>query len=344
VIGKLIAARLAIAIVQLAIILTLVFFIMRALSADPVGQLIGFNASAATRSQVEHNLGLDQPVLTQFAHYLGIGSRGLLQADLGRSWVDGSSVSGQIAAFLPVTLELILYSLLVACLISIPVGVLAAMKPGGFFDRSAFTFGLFAGAQPEFWWGLVFIYVFFVKLGWFPAPIGRFDSTAIPPPHHTGAYTVDAILARDWTAYADAARHLVLPVATLAFVLCGPIIKMVRQNMRGVLESDFVMYAHASGLNRRRLVTYSIRNALTPSLTLIAILLGYLIGGAVLVEQVFSLGGIGQYAVQSVLTLDFPAIQGVVLVITTLFLAIYLALDITHALIDPRIRVSGRRD
>jgi ABC-type dipeptide/oligopeptide/nickel transport system permease component len=192
--------------------------------------------------------------------------------------------------------------------------------------------------MPEFWWGLVVIYFFFFRWGIAPAPIGNLDPTTVPPERVTGALTIDSALALDGYALADAAAHLALPVATFAVLLSGPIMKMVRQNTLETLRSDFIMYAQASGLPKRKLVTYAMRNALAPSLTLVGILLAYSLGGAVLIEQVFSLGGLGQYAVRSILTLDFPAIQGVVLVITGISLLIYLALDIGHAFLDPRIR------
>lgn len=343
--ARFVLGRVLMGIVQLAVVLVVVFVVMRALPADPVGNLIGLNATEQQRQQVERDLGLDQSLLTQFRDYSGIAPRegrtGLLQGDFGRSWVDGSSVGDQIRDTLPVTLELITYSLFIACLISIPIGILAALRPNGLFDRSAFSYSLFAGAQPEFWWGLVLIYLFFFQWDLLPAPIGRLDATTIPPPQITGALTLDSLLALDAYAFWDAASHLVLPVAALAFVLCGPIIKMVRHNMLEALDSDYVLYARACGLPQRRIVTYTARNALAPSLTLVAILLGYLIGGAVLIEQVFSLGGIGQYAVRSVLAFDFPAVQGIVLVITALFLVIYLSLDMAHALLDPRIRVGA---
>jgi ABC-type dipeptide/oligopeptide/nickel transport system permease component len=334
--------RVLAALVQLVSILVVVFFVMRALPADPVGQLIGLNATEEARRQVEHQLGLDKPVLDQLRDYLGLwptaGEKGLLHGDLGESWADGSSISAQIGDYLPITLELIFFSFVVACLVAIPVGVLAAFRPRGIIDRATFGYGLLAGSQPEFWWGLLLIYFFYFQWDIAPAPIGRLDPATVPPPERTGALTLDSILATDWHALADAAAHLALPVATLAFVLCGPIMKMVRQNTIEVLESDFMTYATASGLTSGRMVRIAVTNAIAPSLTLVGILLGYSLGGAVLVEQVFSLGGLGQYAVRSVLSLDFPAIQGVVLVVTSLFLIIYLALDIGHAVLDPRVR------
>ena len=200
-----------------------------------------------------------------------------------------------------------------------------------------FVYSLFAGSQPEFWWGLLFVYVFFFQLGIAPAPLGRLSPMTSPPDVVTGFMTVDALLAGQFDVFLEALHHLMLPVITMAFILSGPIIKMVRQNMARALQSDFVLYARASGLSGNRVARYALRAALAPSMTLIGILYGFMLSGAVLTESVFSLGGIGQYSVQAVLAFDYPAIQGVVLVITAISLVVYLALDLIHAAIDPRI-------
>jgi ABC-type dipeptide/oligopeptide/nickel transport system permease component len=221
--------------------------------------------------------------------------------------------------------------------VGVPIGMLAALRPNGLSDRFSFGYGLFAGAQPEFWWGLLFVYLFYFKWSIAPAPLGRLSPDIIPPDKITGMITVDSALRGRWDALVDGFHHLMLPVLTLAFVLSGPIIKMVRQNMIRVLQSDFILHARSVGLPERRIATYTFRNAFAPSLTLIGILFGYMLGGAVLIEQVFSLGGLGQYAVRSILSFDYPAIQGVVLVITAFSLFIYLVMDIIHALLDPRI-------
>jgi ABC-type dipeptide/oligopeptide/nickel transport system permease component len=233
--------------------------------------------------------------------------------------------------------ELITYGFLLAVLIGIPVGVLAALRPGGLADRAAFTYSLFAGAQPEFWWGLMFVFLFFSEWGIAPAPLGRLDPLTTPPRTLTGFLTVDALLAGRGQVFAEALYHLMLPVLTLAFVLSGPIIKMVRQSMLAALGSDHILYARSLGLSRLKIATYTFRNAFAPALTLIGILYGYMLGGAVLIEQVFSFGGLGQYALRSILALDYPAIQGVILVITAGSLLTLLAIDVIHALVDPRV-------
>ncbi len=335
-----IARRLLIGAAQLIGLTIAVFFLIRLLPADPVSRLVGMNASPEAYAQAAAQLGVDKPVLEQLAIYLGFKpdiAPGILQGTLGISWVTNTPILSEIAAYLPVTLELITLAFLVALLVSVPVGMLGALNPGGKADKGVFVYSLFAGSQPEFWWGLLFVYVFFYQLGIAPPPLGRLGPMTTPPDPVTGFMLIDTLLAGRPDKFVEALHHLMLPVAVLAFTLSGPIIKMVRQNMLRAMRSDFVLYANAVGLPRRRVARYALRAAMAPSMTLIGILYGFMLSGAVLVESVFSLGGIGQYAVRSVLAFDYPAIQGVVLVITAISLAVYLALDLIHAVIDPRI-------
>ncbi|MFK0334350.1 ABC transporter permease [Rhizobium sp. NPDC090275] len=315
-----------------------VFFLVRMLPADPVARLVGLNASPEAYSQAQHSLGLDKPVFVQLMDYLGFGSGpGILQGNLGTSWVTNSPVTQEIAMALPITLELLTYSFLVTLLIAVPVGVASANSPGKFVDKVVFAYGLFGGSQPEFWWGLLFVMIFFSTLGIAPAPLGMIDPLLSAPPRVTGFFVIDALISGDFTALVDIMHHLMLPVLTMVFILSGPVIKMVRQSMIRAQSSDFVMYANAVGLRQKTVTRYAMRAAMAPTITLVGILYGVMLGGAVLVEQVFSLGGIGQYAVRSVLAFDYPSIQGIVLVITSISLVIYLILDILFAFIDPRV-------
>lgn len=325
--------RLAVAVLQLAGLVLVVFFTIRMLPADPVARLVGMNATREAYLSSQQALGLDRPVLEQLASYFG----GVARLDFGRSWVSGAPVMQEIRAVLPITLELITISFVLAFLVALPLGMLCALKPGGVADKATFGYSLFAGSQPEFWWGLLFIYVFFAHLGWAPPPLGRLDPLSTPPPAVTGFITVDTLLNGDLAAFGDGLHHLMLPVLTKVFVLSGPIIKMVRQNMVRVLAGDFVLYARASGLPPRKIAAYALKNALAPALTLLGVLYGYILGSAVLIETVFSLGGIGQYAVRAVLSFDYPAIQAVVLVIAAISLLVYLLLDVVHHWIDPRL-------
>jgi ABC-type dipeptide/oligopeptide/nickel transport system permease component len=336
---KYVAKRIAIGLLQLLGLAVTVFFLIRVMPADPASRLVGMNASKQAYDAARHQLGLDRPMLDQLGAYLGLGhdGSGLLQGDLGTSWITSSPITQEVATYLPVTLELVTLSFAVALLISIPVGMAASLNPGGKIDRAVFYYGLFAGSQPEFWWGLLFVYVFFFQLGLVPAPLGSLSPMTVPPDRITGFITIDALLAGQLDVLMEALAHLILPVLTLVFILSGPIIKMVRQNMAKALQSDFVLYARCAGLPAKRIARYALRAAIAPSLTLIGILYGFMLGGAVLVESVFALPGLGQYAVRSVLELDYPAIQGVVIVITALSLLVYLGLDLVQAVVDPRI-------
>jgi ABC-type dipeptide/oligopeptide/nickel transport system permease component len=335
-----ISKRFVVGLVQLIGLTIAVFFLIRLLPADPVSRLVGMNSSAEAYAQAAKQLGVDRPLLAQLATYLGFQpaiAPGLLQGSLGVSWVTGTPVTTEIAAYLPVTIELVTLSFLLALAVAVPIGMFGALNPGGKADKGVFVYSLFAGSQPEFWWGLLFVYLFFFQLGIAPAPLGRLSPMTSAPDVVTGFMTVDALIAGQFDVFVEALHHLMLPVFTMAFILSGPIIKMVRQNMARALQSDFVLYANCAGLPRARVARYALRAAMAPSMTLIGILYGFMLSGAVLTESVFSLGGIGQYAISAVLNYDYPAIQAVVLVITAISLVVYLALDLIHAAIDPRI-------
>ena len=343
---RFIVKRIGAAILQAFIITAMVFFIMRWLPANPAAQLVGTNASAEALAQARTSLGLDQPLLVQLGDFLGVvpgaAQPGLLQGSLGTSWLTNEPISEELLRFLPVTLELITYALLVAFLIAVPVGMISATRPKGLVDRITLLWGLFAGSQPEFWWGLMFTFVFFfvlqqAGLPHAPAPLGRLSPLFSEPQRITGFLVIDAALRGQFAVMRDAMAHLFLPVLTLVFVISGPIIKMVRQNMGRVLSADYILYARLAGLTRRQIALYALRGALGPSLTLISFIYGFLIGGAVPVEIIFSLNGLGEFSVRSVLQLDFPAIQGAVLAISLVSFTIYLAIDCLHAAIDPRI-------
>lgn len=335
---KFIARRLLTGVVQMFGLALVVFFLVRLLPADPVARLVGMNASPEAYARAQQSLGLDKPVLQQLLEYLGLGQGpGLLQGYFGVSWLTNSPVLEEIGRSLPVTLELLTYSFIITMLIAVPAGVASASRPGNWVDKIVFAYGLFGGSQPEFWWGLLFVLIFYGTLHVAPAPLGMIDPMLSAPPRVTGFWTVDALLAGDMEAFVSIAHHLMLPVLTMVFVLTGPVLKMVRQNMLRANHSDYVVYGKAAGLRQKTLNRYSMRAAFAPTITLVGILYGVMLGGAVLVESVFSLGGIGQYSVRSVLAFDYPSVQGIVLVITGISLLIYLLLDILYAVIDPRV-------
>jgi ABC-type dipeptide/oligopeptide/nickel transport system permease component len=296
------------------------------------------NATPEAYAQQAHLLGLDKPVFAQFTDFLGVtASPGLLQGSFGDSWVTAEPVTREIGLSLPITLQVVTLALVIAFAIALPLGLASARRPRGIADRISLVWGLFAGAQPDYWWGLLFIFIFFFLLNVAPSPLGLLDPLYSAPEPITGFILIDTLLRGDFKLFENAAAHFALPVATMVFVISGAILKMVRTNTLRALRSDYVTYGRASGLPEGQIAGYALRAALTPAITLVGIFYGVLLSAAVTIETVFSLNGIGSLAVRSILDVDYPAIQGVVITVAATSLMIYLVLDIVHTKIDPRI-------
>jgi ABC-type dipeptide/oligopeptide/nickel transport system permease component len=214
-----------------------------------------------------------------------------------------------------------------------------AAAKGGVLERIVFFYGMLAGSLPDFWIGLLLILVFFYLLGWAPAPLGQLDFAVSTPDHVTGAYAVDALLTGNWEALGSASAQLVLPVLTLVLVYMPLVLKTARSAMEEMLESHFVLQARASGLPRSVQLRYALRNALPPVVTVVGIEFWFLLGGAVLVETIFAWGGLGQYAVESVINSDYAPVQVVVLVTAFFTTLVFLVVDLLYHLLDPRITV-----
>jgi peptide/nickel transport system permease protein len=320
---------------QLIGITLVTFILVKLIPGDPARLMLGPLADEESINALREHLGLNKSLPEQYLLYVWHA----LQGDLGTSWYTTNPVASDLAQRFPATLELITYSLLVSIAVGVPLGVRAARRPGGVSDRVAFGYGLVAGALADFWLALILILIFYVKLQWTVVPNGRLDLGVEPPPTITGMYTVDGILTGNWDAAASAYQHLLLPVATLAIINVGPILKMTRSTMRQTLDADFTRYARLCGLPDRVAGRYALRNALLPIVTLVAVLYGFLVGGAVLVETIFGWDGAGQYAVQGVLNADFAVIQGFVLVAAIISLIVYFAVDLIYVAIDPRIKL-----
>jgi ABC-type dipeptide/oligopeptide/nickel transport system permease component len=329
--------RLAILVVQVAAVTAGFFLLLRVLPADPAAKY-ALSGGANAVNQARHALGLNASVWAQLSRYFN----GLIHGSFGQSWNSGASVGEDILNRFPVDITLVTLSFVVAVAIAIPVGRAAASRPNGRVDRATLVYSLVAGAQPDFFWGLVLVYLFAVKLHVFPVPTGVLSPTVVPPPTHTHFILIDSLIAGDFSAFGNALLHFALPVFTLAFVLTGPLVKMTRESVRAVFNADYILYAQACGLPAQQVRRMMLRNALAPVLTLTGILFGFMLGGAVLIEFVFSLNGLGLYALTSTLSLDYPAVQGAVVVLTASSLLIFLLLDIIHAAIDPRVRLGGR--
>jgi peptide/nickel transport system permease protein len=311
------------------------FVIVRVLPGNPALVLAGSTATKESIAAIERRLGLDQPIWVQYWRYL----KDVATGDLGKSLVTSQPVTEDLIQRLPATFELIFFGLVLAVLIGVPLGVLASVSGGrGLAHRVATPYGLLAGSIPDFWVGLILILVFYSYLGWAPAPLGQLATGADPPAPITGMYVVDSLVTGNWPVFRSALAHLLLPLVTLVFVYMAPIVKMTRSSMDDVLRSAFVEHLELLGLRRPAILLRALRNAFPPVITIVGVLVGYLLGGAVLIEIVFSWGGAGQYAVQAIVNSDFAAIQGFVLVAAAFSLLVYLAVDLLYFAMDPRIR------
>jgi ABC-type dipeptide/oligopeptide/nickel transport system permease component len=330
--------RLGTALPSLIGVVIVTFLLTRALPGDPAAYFAGPAATAEAVEQIREKLGLDQPLIIQFFAYLGDLARG----DLGTSLTTGQPVLAEIATRLPASAELTLVGLLLSIAVAVPLGVLAATRPGSWIDHACRMVSTAGVSLPVFFTGLLLVYVFYYLLGWAPAPLGRLDIFAYPPPKVTGFFLVDSLIAGDLESFRAAAAQLVLPALTLGIFSLAPIARMTRASMLAVLASDFVRTARASGLSRRRvIVTYAFRNAMLPVVTTLGMVFSFLLGANVLVEKVFAWPGIGSYAVEALIAGDYAPIQGFVLTMAILYVALNLAIDLLYGVIDPRVRLEG---
>lgn len=315
---------------------TLVMFVLTTLiPGDPALMRLGNFATAEQLQSLREEMGLTRPPYERYMLYLG----GLLRGDMGRSWRTGNLVLDDLRTRLPMSIELGLCSMLLAIAIGIPVGVWGAASKDSVVDYGGKAYGILGVALPLFWGGLVLVYVFYFKLGIAPAPTGRIDMLVSPPRAVTGSYLLDSVLTGDLEAFMSSAAHLVLPVITLAFVTGASIARMTYTSMRKVLASQFILVSHAYGISSRAIVyKFALKNALMPVVTLIGLQVGFLIGGVVLVEVVFSLPGIGRYAVESLLVNDFAPVQGFVLLVLIVYLLINLLVDLLYSVLNPQVR------
>lgn len=336
--GVFVLRRAGTALVQGFAAIVVVFVLLRLLPSDPARQFAGSeNASPAQVAATRHRLGLDESVFSQLRHFLAR----LLHGDLGTSWAAETPVKDQIVAAFPVSIQVIVLAFLLALLISVPLGLAAAFRRHSRLDGAVRIYSLFAGSQPEFWWGLLFIFLGWYKFGWFPSPLGILSLSQTPPPTVTHFVLIDSVLAGDPSALTDALRHLALPVLTVTFALTGPFLKLVRESALNVVDSEFMVYARATGVPRRQLRRCLLRNSLTPIITLVGVFFAASLGGTVIIETVFSLDGIGRYTLTSTQALDYAAIQGAVVVLTACALAVYVLVDVLYAVVDPRVRHRG---
>ena len=340
--ARYILRRLVVLIPQMFLISVATFILIRLLPGDPARLELGPLAPDEGVQQLRTELKLDESVPVQYLAYL----ERLFHGDLGRSWVNSSEVSADLSERIPATLELLILGMGLVLLVLVPLGVVTAARGGGLATRglkkASFGYGLLAGALPDFWLGLLLVFVFSSQLGWAPGPEGRLGIDAVPPEDITGMYTFDALVTGNFSVFGSALAHLALPVLTLAFVYGAPIFKMTHSTMSAALRANYTTYAEGFGLPHRKILWYSLRNAAPPIIVITGVIAGYLLGGAVLIETVFNLNGVGQYAVQAITTADYAPIQAFVLIAAIFTMLVYLVVDLVYFATDPRVR-SGQK-
>lgn len=303
---KYIVRRLLVSLVVLWGVSTLVFGMMHALPGDPVELMLSRSGgSAETIASIRQQLGLDMPLYVQYVRFLGNALRG----DLGRSISTGMKVTDMIASQFPATLELATAGLLVALVLGLTLGLIAALKHNSWIDNLCVVLSVIGVSMPIFWLGLLLIQIFAAHLRWLPA-----------------------------TGEGDL-KHLLMPALVLGFSSAGSIARLLRATMLDVLGQDYMRTARAKGLSEKLIVLrHGARNALIPVVTMAGMQAGFLLGGTVVTETVFSRRGLGQLTINAILWKDFPVVQGTVLVIALVYVLVNLLVDLSYGLLDPRIR------
>jgi peptide/nickel transport system permease protein len=328
------ARRLGLMLVMLGGLVVITFLISNVAPSDPAALAAGPDATPQMIRAVRHEYGLDQPLPVQFARYVADLARGRL----GRSVVTDHAVVADLAQYVPASLELVILAMLIAVGVGVPVGILAAVRQNRAFDHLVRVLAVSGMALPEFWIGLLLLLVFSLWLGWLPT--GGELSIALPPPRPlTGMLLLDALIEGQIVVFADALRHALLPAFVLSLPALAAVIRVNRAEMIEVLQSDYVTAARAHGIAPSRIVgVLALKNAMLPTLAMIGLRFGFMLGGTVLVETVFDWPGIGLYAVTSAVSGDFKPVMGTTLVIGFLFMLANLLVDLAYGWLDPRVR------
>lgn len=336
---KFIGKRLIYLVVMLFGVATLVFILTKMIPGDPTVANLSQRALndpevvAAYRAKY----GLDQPVFVQYILYI----KNLLHLDLGTSIRTNKPVLDELARCYPATIELALFAIILAAVLGILFGVISAIKRNSILDQVVRALSVTGVSIPSFWFALLVLYFFYYKLHIFPGP-GRLSNSFSAPATVTGMYVIDSLIEGNPAKALDALQHLILPGLVLAAFTMGLITRTTRSNLLDVMSTDYIRTARAKGLSRVGLIVrHALGNALIPVLTVIGLGLGNLLGGMVLVETIFNWPGVGQFAYESVLSVDYPSIIGVALLIALNYMVINTVVDILYGVIDPRVRCNG---
>jgi peptide/nickel transport system permease protein len=333
--GRYILKRLLNLIPVLLGITLLVFILLHLIPGDPAQILAGTRATPEIVEGIREQLGLNKPLPVQYLLFLG----NLLRFNLGNSIMSGASVIQEIAIRWPATFELSLAAMLIALILGIPAGVLAAVRKNSAIDNLTMSGSLVGVSMPVFWLGLLLIYLFAVNWQWLPPGLRISQEVASSFKPLTGFYVLDALLQLNWNALKDVLAHLVLPALTLSTIPLAIIARITRSAMLEVLSQDYIRTARAKGVLERWVIfKHALKNALLPVVTIIGLQFGTLLSGAILTETIFSWPGIGFWIYDGILNRDYPVVQGGVIFVSISFVLINLLVDISYAFLDPRIQ------
>ncbi len=332
--GRLLLRRFSMVVPVLLGILLLTFFLSRVIPADPARLIAGPRASAEGVEKVRRAYGLDQPLWKQFLNYVVR----LVRLDFGESFTSRRPVAQDLAEFLPATAELALAALALAVVGGIAVGVVSAVWQNSLADQAGRLFAITGLSMPAFWLALLGQLLLYQRLGWLPFG-GRMDSDVPVPPRLTGFLVLDSLLSGRWDTLLDALHHLVLPAFVLGLEPLAVLARIMRTSMLEVMREQYIVTARAKGLHEGTVILrHALRNALVPVVTMIGLQIGYMLGGAVLVESVFAWPGIGRYSARAIVSADYNAVMGVTVVVALIYLVTNVVVDLVYAWIDPRIR------
>jgi peptide/nickel transport system permease protein len=329
-----IVKRLLLIVLTLFGLITVIFLISRVAPGDPARLAAGPDATEEMVEVMRKEFGLDKPLVLQYLEYF----KGLFRGNLGRSIRTRHSVLDDLIQFFPATFELTVFSLLLAVVLAIPLGVLCAVYRDRSLDHAARVFSVSGMALPMFWLALMLQLFLALRFDFLPLG-GRLGMLTEPPAKITHLLLVDSLLTGNWYVFLDALRHIILPALVLSFPALASIIRVNRAEMLEVLSRDFIVSARAHGISKRRVIgLYALKNALIPTMTMVGLRYGWMLGGTILVETVFDWPGIGLYAVQSAVYSDFQPITGVTLLIGINFMVANLIIDLVYGALDPRVR------
>jgi peptide/nickel transport system permease protein len=333
--GRYILTRLLNLIPVLVGITLLVFLFLHLIPGDPAQILAGQRATPETVEAIRNQLGLNQPLPIQYFLFLG----NLLRFNLGYSIISGTSIIQEIATRWPATFELSVVAIVMALILGIPAGVLAAVRKNSAIDNLTMSGSLLGVSMPVFWLGLLLIYLFAVNLRWLPPGLRISQEAALSFKSITGFYVLDALLQLNWNVFTDVLAHLILPGLTLSTIPLASIARITRSAMLEVLSQDYIRTARAKGVLERWVIfKHALKNALLPVVTIIGLQFGTLLGGAILTETIFSWPGIGSWIYEGILNRDYPVVQGGIIFVSISFVLINLLVDISYAFLDPRIQ------